>query len=182
MLGAVWAAVRHRDAGRGSRWAVVAGVLLGLAVLTRTNGVIVLLPLLLAAWVPRRQWQDPAVLLVGFVLVLVPWTVRNAVAFDAFAPLGTQSGFTMVGNYNDVAAQDGPRQYRWHLPLEVPELRSVLLQPGTNEVDVDDELRSRAIDYAVEHPGVRRSLDDRARQGPLSAQHRAADFERELVP
>jgi 4-amino-4-deoxy-L-arabinose transferase-like glycosyltransferase len=153
LIGAVWAAVRHRDAVSGARWAFAAGVLLGLAVLTRTNGAVVLLPLLVAAWVPRRRWLDPVVLLVGFALALAPWTVRNAVVFGAFAPLGTQSGFTMVGNYNAVAAEPGDYMGAWHLPASLPELQPVLSQPGTDEAAVDADLRHRAIEYATHHPG-----------------------------
>jgi 4-amino-4-deoxy-L-arabinose transferase-like glycosyltransferase len=152
MLGAVWAAVRHRDAGGSGWWVLAAGVLLGLAVITRTNGAIVLLPLLVAAWLPRRRRRDPAVLLVGLVLALTPWTIRNYVAFDALAPLGTQSGFTLVGNYNDESSAPGPLKAAWRIPMTVPDLAPILLQPGTNEVDVDARLRDHAIDYALDHP------------------------------
>lgn len=152
MLGAVWAAVRHRDAEGSGLWILAAGVLLGLAVLARTNGAIVLLPLLAAAWLPRRKLRDVAVLIVGFAIALTPWTVRNAVVFHSFAPLGTQSGFTMVGNYNSVAAGPGDRHAAWHLPMEVPYLQKTLLQPGTNEAEVDAKLRDSAIDYAFDHP------------------------------
>lgn len=152
LLGAVWAAVRHREAPAPG-WAAAAGVLLGLAVLTRTNGLVVVLPLLLAAWLPRRRLLDPVVLLVGLAVALAPWTVRNAVAFGSFSPLGTQSGFTMIGAYNAQAAQDGRFRAAWRVPLDLPELQPVLRQYGTDEVDVDADLRRRALAFAGDHPG-----------------------------
>lgn len=152
LLGAVWAAVRHRGAP-GAGWVAAAGVLLGLAVLTRTNGAIAVLPLLVAAWLPRRRWTDPVVLLVGLALALAPWTVRNAAAFGSFSPLGTQSGFTMIGAWNAEAEKDGRFRAAWRVPMDLPELRPVLQQYGTDEVDVDADLRERALEYAADHPG-----------------------------
>lgn len=152
LLAAVWAAVRHRDAPR-TGWVAAAGVLLGLAVLTRTNGAIAVLPLLVAAWTPRRRLLDPVVLLLGFALALAPWTVRNAMAFGSFAPLGTQSGFTMIGAYNAQAEEDGRFRAAWRVPLDLPELQPVLRRYGTDEVDVDADLRQRAIEFAADHPG-----------------------------
>lgn len=153
VLASAWAAVRHRDAGGHPALVLAAGVLLGLAVVTRTNGVVLLLPLLVAAWVPRRRWTDPVVLLLGVVVALSPWTVRNAAAFGSFAPLGTQSGFTIAGAYNGEGNRRGPGIAAWQQPSGVPELRPLFARPGTDEVEVDAELRDRGVDYAVHHPG-----------------------------
>lgn len=153
VLAAVWAAVRHRDAGGSVPWVLAAGVLLGIAVLTRTNGAILVLPLLVAAWLPRRRWTDPLVLLVGLVVALAPWTVRNAQAFGAFAPLGTQSGFTIAGAYNDKADAGGSYYAAWQLPMDVPALQPLFGRPGVDEAEVDGELRDRGIEFALEHPG-----------------------------
>ncbi|MEV4422380.1 glycosyltransferase family 39 protein [Patulibacter sp. NPDC049589] len=152
LLGAVWAAVRHRDAPH-ARWVAAAGVLLGLAVLTRTNGAIAVLPLLAAAWLPRRRWSDPVVLLVGLALALAPWTVRNAAVFGSFSPLGTQSGFTLAGAYNPESAQPGPYRAAWRVPMDVPSLQVVFHRPGTDEAAVDADLRDRALRFAWDHPG-----------------------------
>jgi hypothetical protein len=53
MLAAVWAALRARRArgdGRRLGWVAVAGVLTGLAALAHVNGVVLIVPMLFAAW------------------------------------------------------------------------------------------------------------------------------------
>src|SRR4051794_2976515 len=48
MLGALSAAIQHRRSAHAYRWAVLAGLLAGAAMLTRANGLILLLPLAFA--------------------------------------------------------------------------------------------------------------------------------------
>ncbi|MCB1056533.1 MAG: glycosyltransferase family 39 protein [Acidobacteria bacterium] len=87
-----WLARRRESRGRPDRrWWLAAGVFLGLAVLSRTN-VITLLPVLLLASFPwrlpvereersaaRRRWLAGAAgLILGLVVMLSPWWVRNA--------------------------------------------------------------------------------------------------------
>jgi hypothetical protein len=62
-LGSVAAVLAFRESGRW-RWIAAAGVLAGLAILTRTNGVVLLLPLALAAWRrPPVSLRAPAIAL-----------------------------------------------------------------------------------------------------------------------
>src|SRR3954468_275717 len=56
LLGALTAALAHRRPPHRLRWAVLAGVLGGLVILTRANGLILLLPLGLAVWDARPRW------------------------------------------------------------------------------------------------------------------------------
>jgi 4-amino-4-deoxy-L-arabinose transferase-like glycosyltransferase len=153
VLGAVLAALRARASERAAWWLLGAGALLGLAVLARSNGAILVLPLLAAAWVARRRLVDPVALLVGVAVVLTPWTVRNAESFGAFAPLGTQSGFTLIGAYNDQAATHDDNFAAWRLPGDLPAVRDLLGSPTANEAEIDGELRDRALRYAADHPG-----------------------------
>lgn len=134
------------------RWAAGAGVVLGASVMTRTNGLVVVLPLLAGAWAARRSWRDCAVLLAGFALALAPWTIRNAVVFGEFLPLGTQPGITAVGVYNDEAAQ-GTFYGVWRGPEKIGAFTPLLAQPGTTEADLDARFRAEALRYARTHPG-----------------------------
>ena len=83
MLGCLAAAIMHRRSAHRWRWALLAGALAGLAILTRANALILLLPLALVAWDGRPRWSlralgPPVALVAVAVLVVSPWTIRNA--------------------------------------------------------------------------------------------------------
>lgn len=152
VLAAVLCLLVHRDRPAWG-WVAGAGVLIALAALTRSNGIVLLLPVLAGAWVARRRAADAGVALACAVVVLIPWTVRNAETLGGFSPLGTQSGFTMAGAWNDEAAKDGTYFAAWRVPIDLPVYADLVKQPGTTEADVDRALRSRAMDWAADHPG-----------------------------
>ncbi len=87
---------RPRSAGLSTRRLVAFSVLLGLAVLTRPIS-LVFVPLLgLVWWFDLRSWRDAlrrTGIVVGvLVLLIAPWTVRNAVRMHAFVPMSTNTG------------------------------------------------------------------------------------------
>jgi 4-amino-4-deoxy-L-arabinose transferase-like glycosyltransferase len=152
VLGAALALVEWRR-DRRLRWALAAGALIGVATLTRTNGALLLLPAAVAL-LPARPvpWRSAAALAAAFALVLVPWTIRNAAVFGDFLPLGTQSGYTIAGQYNSQAAAPGDLRAAWRVPQDVPELRGLFGRPGLDEAEVDRELRARGLRFARENP------------------------------
>lgn len=158
-LGALAAALQHRRAPRGWRWPLLAGVLLGLAILTREVGFALVLPiawLLLPSHVrgrarlSRRAVAAPLLFLVVAALVVLPWTVRNAVEFHAFEPVSSSAGFGLAGTYNATSAT---QRGEWTRPYDDPRLRDVLLALGkTDEAKVDKAMRTEALDYMKAHP------------------------------
>src|SRR5262249_45529527 len=72
---------------------IVAGVLAGLAVLTRSNAILLLAPLAVGALVarPHRRLLHAAAFVAIALAVVSPWTIRNAVAFHAFVPVSTEA-------------------------------------------------------------------------------------------
>lgn len=154
MLGAVAAMLEHRRSGDRYRWALTAGALCGLAVLTRTNGLILLPLLMIGVWTlrPLLSWRAiaaPAALLATALLVIAPWTVRNAIVFDAFVPVSTQGGFTLAVTYNDAARLDPTHP---SLPHYESEHTPTARRTGMTEAELDDALRARAVRYMREHP------------------------------
>lgn len=147
VLGMLLCVVLAREHG-GYRWAVAAGVLLGAAVLTRTNGLSLCLVLLLGL-----GWRRGAAAVACVAVALVPWTLRNASAFGEFLPLGTQSGFTMAAQWNASAAAPGPFHAIPQLPQTVPEYAPLMRKPGLDEAELDHALRERATTFARHHPG-----------------------------
>jgi hypothetical protein len=96
----LWWAIERLMAGdaRGSAGAVAAaGVLWGLAVLTRET-ILYLTPLaaLWLAWrAARGGGKRAAVFLLCAALTVVPWTIRNWIAFRAFVPVSTAGGLAL---------------------------------------------------------------------------------------
>ena len=62
------------------------------------------------------------------LLVVAPWTIRNAVELRAFVPVTTQFGSALAGTYNDEARTDRENPASWrtvrgvkaYLPLTKP--------------------------------------------------------------
>ena len=111
VLGAVACVLEARRSARPLRWTIAAGVLLGVAELTRTNALVLLIPLAIALWQigPRRGWHAllrPAVLALAAALVIAPWTLRNLLVLHAFVPVSTEVGYTLAGTYNLASRAD----------------------------------------------------------------------------
>lgn len=84
------------------RW-LIPGLLFGALTLVRPEYLAVALLASLVVLV-RRNWRQSlapaAILLLGVAVVVVPWTVRNAVALDRFVPVSTGGGQVLfAGTY-----------------------------------------------------------------------------------
>ena len=134
----------------GRWWTPVAlGVVVGLAAMTRSEGLL-LFAVPLAVWwreLPRRDLVlKLAAVGVGAALVIGPWAIRNYSQFDRFVLLGTNGGTTFWAGHNDRA--DGGPTYA------TPEL---LLEAGPRDepnIEFKQEalLRERALEFIVENP------------------------------
>ena len=155
VLGAVASALEARRSERRYRWAIVTGVLVGVAGLTRTNGLILLLPLSLAFAPMRsrrrpRAWAAPAVLIVAACVTVAPWTARNWLVFHSFIPVSDEIGYTLAGTYNQVSRADRQMPAVW---IEAehgasPEYARILRRASAehwNEVVYGNHLQAAAI-------------------------------------
>jgi hypothetical protein len=102
VLALLWASDRAEG---WVRW-LLPGALLGATAMVRPEylGVAVLLAIVVAArglggdW--RRALAQAAILLAGVVLVVTPWTVRNAIVLDRVVPISTGGGQVLfAGTY-----------------------------------------------------------------------------------
>ena len=153
-LASIVAALQWRESG-GKRWLVAAGVLAGAAMLTRSTGVLLLLPLALAArsgpWRRPAGYAAPALLVACALLVVAPWTVRNAVATDAFVLVSDQDGYTLAGTYNETSRQmDG-----FWIPANADPAYARILERNSHlsEVELGNRLRDEARRFALDNPG-----------------------------
>lgn len=154
VVGALLLALRLR-AGDARRWELVAlGAVIGVAGLTRGEG-LVLLPLLgiPAAWratrSPRARAAAIATVVIVPVLVLVPWAARNASVFDEPVLLASNSA-TVVGGANCGSTYDGPRLGFWDAAcLRADRPESIEL----DESELNNEIRREGLAYARHHLG-----------------------------
>jgi 4-amino-4-deoxy-L-arabinose transferase-like glycosyltransferase len=100
------------DADASPRTAAVAGALLGLAVLTRET-VLYFLPIA-AVWLAWRRaggGRRAAIVLAMAALVVLPWTVRNALVFHAFVPVSTAGALNLWQGNTHLSRQKVYEEY-----------------------------------------------------------------------
>lgn len=154
ILAAVASVLAARRSVRPLRWAGLAGVLIGLASLARTNGIIVLVPLALGVWprprLRRRSLLALSVIVLSTLIVLAPWMIRNRLAFHRFVPITTQAGYTLAGTYNEVSLHNPRNPAGWLVPTMPPYDR--LLARGENEATIEQHFRSAVLRFIAHHP------------------------------
>ena len=160
-LGAVYCGLRvrrTRTIASAYGWVAGAGVLTGLATLTHENGILILLPLLVAvskcAPDAQRHWLiAPALLIATTALAIAPWTIRNAVVMHSFVPVSDETGITLVGSYNPASAANRQVPYKWRIYFAIPGERPVSRQRGhLTEPQLSGKLERQALDYIGQHP------------------------------
>jgi 4-amino-4-deoxy-L-arabinose transferase-like glycosyltransferase len=154
VLGAVLCALAARRSRHRYRWAIATGVLVGVSALTRTNGLLLLLPLVLAFAPARKRrlsaWAPSAAVLLAAVVTIAPWTVRNYIVLHAFVPVSDEAGYTLAGTYDQVSRADRVQPAVW---VEAehgvsPEYAEILFQASIgrwNELTYGDRLQAQAI-------------------------------------
>ena len=158
MLGALVTAIHQRRSAHRYAFALLAGFLAGLAVLTRANGLILLVPLVLAVWAaPRRSWRSagpPAVLVAVALATVAPWTIRNADELHAFVPVSTQLGWALAGTYNTEARDDQVNPGSWRSLRRVPEYKPLVANfPTVPEIVMERRLNHAGREFIRRHPG-----------------------------
>ena len=138
------------------RWwpALAVGAAVGVMALTRSEGVFLAIPVA-AVWWPQLAravlLRRVALLAVGALLVIAPWTVRNAIQLDSFIPIAINGGQTLWSGHNP-GASGGPT---YPPPGLVPQTHD----PESPEAVIaqDRFLRDEALEFMVENP--RRELE-----------------------
>lgn len=126
------------------------GVLLGIGTLTKTQtlllpGFLLVVLIVLEGWktLPRRA-RSLCAIYVALLLVVAPWTYRNWVVFDAFVPVSTNGGFTLMTGNNPEARGD-------YTPETV--LAVGFSHDPTQQIAMDRMARERAVAWIKDNPG-----------------------------
>ena len=150
-IAALWLLVVRAPASRPWLPAAAFGLLAGMAVLTRGEGV-VLVPVAIAYWLATSGWRsaarNSAVALAVAIGVIAPWTVRNAVELHAFIPVSTNAASVLRAGHSP----DATGYTLWTKDqVDGFSMEQSLYQPD-REVKGYRTYTSRAIDYAFTHP------------------------------
>jgi 4-amino-4-deoxy-L-arabinose transferase-like glycosyltransferase len=127
VLAILWAADVDR---RRVRW-LVPGLLLGALALTRPEYLAISLPIAVVVFARqgRSSWREglvqALVLLAGLVVLVAPWTARNAIALDRLVPVSTGGGQVLFsGSY--MPSGGDPERVGAEVLERHPELRAQL--------------------------------------------------------
>ena len=175
LLAALWLLTRRAE-GPDTGEALAAGVLFGLAALTRAAALywlpVVAVWLLLARRTrPRETRRAAAALVVAACLVILPWAVRNTQLHDGFVLLETNAAFNLWrGNGPDsFAGRDTANIPRYGWPLEgiptapvgnrtarrlVREAKVALENPTPTDLEIAQYARRTAQDEILARPGT----------------------------
>lgn len=153
---ALAATVTMVQADRLVPWrAAVAGLAMGAATLVRPQVLVVVVAAVVAWSLSRLGWRDvvrrTAVLAVGVVVVVAPWTIRNAIVFDAFVPVSTNDGDNLCVGFNPDATG------HFGIP-DACDTGEFYIDGPDAELRRQAETRSRAIEWILEHPGEQPEL------------------------
>ncbi|MCU1497156.1 MAG: hypothetical protein JWM47_1109 [Acidimicrobiales bacterium] len=165
-MAVVLAALAAYDRPHWRRWALLGG-LAGLGAMVRAE-LLVMAPLLVVplAWrlgpEPRRRLVAITVGLGALVVVLAPWTIRNAVAFGRFVPVSNNLGSVARGANCD-GAYRGEFRGLWVTNVAAdggedvdPEGRCFTgfeIATGRDEAEAATALRADGMAYAGDHAG-----------------------------
>ena len=130
------------------QWLLCFGLVIGAGALVRGEALTwILLPVVM--WWRIVPWRSHlrvvAVAVAAAIVVMVPWTIRNAVVMDAFVPVATNASETLWSGHNPDAtgAQVYPsEEYDDQFDQQLPAL----------ELQRAKALRNDAVEFMLTHP------------------------------
>ena len=128
---------------------LAAGALAGLAVLTRP-AMLFFLPLATLWLVWRREWRGGVLLALACVIVIAPWTIRNARAHGRFVLVASEGGVTFWTGNHPLAVGEGDLAANPQLKHENVALRA--RHPGLTPEALEPLYYRDALRFIRERP------------------------------
>jgi 4-amino-4-deoxy-L-arabinose transferase-like glycosyltransferase len=140
-------------------WAALAGVMAGIATLTRPSWLL-FTPAVVTFWIAAarlelRQFCLGLAILVALILTMTPWWIRNWHIAGRFVPTTLQVGASLYDGLSPAA--DGSSDMRF-VPRIEEQLRAADLANPPSASDppfeyrLDQLMRNESLDWALDHP------------------------------
>lgn len=139
-----------RAARAGGALTLVAGLVAGIAVLTRP-AMLFFLPLAVLWLVTRRRTVLALAFGVATVAVVAPWTMRNVRVYDRFVLIASEGGVTFWTGNHPLAIGEG--DLAANPEIKRAELAFRAARPGLTAEELEPLYYREALAYILDHPG-----------------------------
>jgi 4-amino-4-deoxy-L-arabinose transferase-like glycosyltransferase len=140
----------ERSPRGGGALTVAAGLLIGLAILVRP-GMIFFLPIVAAWFVLRRRWSLALAVCVSAVVVVAPWTLRNAREYGRFVPVATEGGITFWTGNHPLATGEG--DLAANPAIKADDIAFRRAHPGLSSAELEPLYYRAAFEQIADNPG-----------------------------
>ncbi len=130
----------------------IAGIAWGLTAMIRPHAVPMAGLIAIYLIVIHRQRLRGTFVVLGVVMFLVPWLIRNELVLGHPVLLATESGETLLGSNNPYVVADPELHGMWLSPMKIPEYTE-RLRPIRDEVERSRVQAEIAMDYLKTNPG-----------------------------
>lgn len=134
----------------GGALVIAAGLLAGAAVLVRP-GMLFFLPLVAIWFVRRRQWSLALAYCVAAVVIVAPWTLRNARTYGRLVLVASEGGVTFWTGNHPLARGEGDLAANPDIKRAEIAFRSA--HPGLTPEELEPVYYRDAVSYILQHPG-----------------------------
>jgi hypothetical protein len=137
---------RAQESSRHLRLAIGAGLLFGIASLTRNQGVMFVAVIVMGALLTRGRMIPIRVTLITAataMLLVLPWTYRNYTASGHLVLISTNGGLTLW------SANNPDFDWRQPMPMSLPIYQA---PAGLTDYELDQYYRNRAVQWIQSHP------------------------------
>ncbi len=134
----------------GGALMIAAGLLAGGAVLVRP-GMLFFLPLVALWFLRRRQWSLALAFCVAALVVVAPWTLRNARTYGRLVLVASEGGVTFWTGNHPMARGEG--DLAANPDLKRAEIAFRAAYPGLTAEELEPIYYRDAVSYILQHPG-----------------------------
>ena len=134
----------------GGALIIAAGLLAGGAVLVRP-GMLFFLPLVALWFLRRRQWSLALAFCIAALVVVAPWTLRNARTYGRLVPVASEGGVTFWTGNHPMSRGEG--DLAANPDLKRAEIAFRAAYPGLTAEELEPIYYRDAVSYILQHPG-----------------------------